>query len=61
MFCDIDNKAIVFINITLFIIMGYTERYMYMYVVEYVNMLSLQNIYLDQGYAYITVKLFIQK
>lgn len=41
--------------------MGYTERYMYMYVVEYVNMLSLQNIYLDQGYAYITVKLFIQK
>lgn len=46
MFCDIDNKVIVFINIIFFIIYGlYREMKVYskFYVVEYVNigMLSL--------------------
>lgn len=56
-FCDIDNKAIVFINITLFIIYGLHREmkvHSKFYVVEYVNMLSLQNIYLDQEYACIS-------
>lgn len=56
-FCDIDNKAIVFINITLFIIYGLHREmkvHSTFYVVEYVNMLSLQNIYLDQEYACIS-------